>query len=50
MNIKGQCLPNVATRTIFLKRNLFNVSVITSVVIAVKGHLLEQLLPAIYLF
>lgn len=50
MNIKGQCLPNVATRTKFLERNLVNISAITSVVIVVKGHLLEQLLPTFIYF
>lgn len=50
MTIKAQCLSNIATRTKFLKRNLFNVSAITSVVVAVKGHLLEQLLPAFIYF
>lgn len=50
MNIKGQCLPNVATRITFLKRNLFSVIAITSVITAVKRYILEQLLPEIYMF
>lgn len=49
MNIKGQCLPNVATRITFLKRN-FSVIAITSVITAVKRYILEQLLPEIYMF
>lgn len=50
MNIKGQCLPNVATRITFLKRNLFSVIAITSVITAIKRYILEQLLPEIYMF